>query len=86
MEFDEPLHAIEIRLAARPDLLESLFRTLFDLETVHCDEHQLFSTLRCAPTPCLAQASAKRNEGAARKRSSSRRFSTFLSGGYAPPK
>jgi hypothetical protein len=44
MEFDEALHAVEIGFSARPHLLESLFRTLRHLETIHCDEnHGVFS-------------------------------------------
>ena len=31
------------RLAARPDILERLLGTLFDLEAIHRDEHWLFS-------------------------------------------
>ena len=50
VEFDEALHAIEIGLAARPDLFESLFRALRDLEAVHCDENHWrllhFATVR----------------------------------------
>src|SRR5262245_7479843 len=43
VELDESRHAIEIRFAARPDLLERLFGALFDLEAIHGDEHRPFS-------------------------------------------
>ena len=39
VKFLEPLHAIEIRVAAVPDLLERLFRALLHVKAIHCDEH-----------------------------------------------
>src|SRR5262245_39522736 len=45
MEFDEARHLLQMRVAARPHVLEILLASLLHAEAIHRDEHRLFSFL-----------------------------------------